>query len=355
MPKNLSRKIFSLVLFLSLLFPFSSINSLAQSTDEPVLIPLENLEFTPNRDQLTEPGVDDIQVRLGDFLPISNNSTCRFTFSQIGLDGEAIQTSEYFVENTYFNRSCAGTLTRDRQIAKNITVSLVVTSPDGQTFGSYLGFIIGQNTEDLIVNPFEYSLPPELTTKPEINIRIARSKLQVGDTTTIQVEISNRDEFALQGFSFDAIVPDQIGRIDCESFEFTENVLDGEIIKNPFAPIKAFAQTEDQAGCGSDEYGFQLTLASLSPGRTTRLNFDITMEKDGDFRLDFTTNLDQKDVSKQTSNIAIILPEQDSTEAFPTWFIGVIVALVVLILAGLGYWLYRYIKGKKDAKLNIKI
>lgn len=344
-----------LVFILSLIsFNFSP-KAFAQANSEPVLIPLENLEFTPKRNELSEPGKTDIEIKLGDFLPISDNSTCRFTFNQIGQNGVVIQTSEYFVETTYLNRSCAGRLTKERQIAKNITLSLVVTTPDGQKFGSYLGFIIGQDTESLVIDPTKYSLPPELATKPEINIIIAKKQLIVGDKIRVQVEINNRDDFSLKNFELKTSVPDQIGKIDCQSFEFTENRLDGDIIFNPFKSLNVYAQSSDSASCTDSEYNFQLILASLEPGKTSRLNFDISMEKPGDLKFDFTTNLDQKGVSKQTSVVSVILPKQENSNNIPIWAVVVAVILGLLIIFGIGFWFYKFRASKKTSQLDIKI
>jgi hypothetical protein len=319
---------------------YSTPQTIAQTATEPVLIPLENLEFTPKRSELTEPGKVDIQIKLGDFLPISDNSTCRFTFNQIGQNGEAIQTSENFVETTYLNRSCVGKLAKEKQIAKNITLSLVVTTPDNQKFGSYLGFIIGQNTENLIIDPNKYSLPLELTTKPEVNIIIQRKEFIVGNKTQVQVEINNRDDFTLMNFVLKTNIPSKIGKIDCQSFKFTENKLDGQIIFNPqFSPsINTYAAEQNTANCVSDEYNFQLVLASLEPNKTTRLNFELGMEKPGDLKFDFTTNLDQKGISRQTSAITVIKPKGSDSSNFPVWVVVVAIIVAVLAIGGGIYW-----------------
>jgi hypothetical protein len=62
------------------------------------------------------------------------------------------------------------------------------------------------------------------------------------------------------------------------------------------------------------------------------------MEKPGDLKFDFTTNLDQKGISRQTSAITVIKPKGSDSSNFPVWVVVVAIIVAVLAIGGGIYW-----------------
>lgn len=345
-----------LIFFIHIAF-FFNVGVKAQTNQPAILIPLENLTFSPSRNEFVLPGSTDLVVTLNDFQPISNNSICKFSFNQIQQTptGEVF-TSEFFEQSVYQNSFCRGTLPAARQLSANIRIGIEVISPDGQRFASFVNYFVFSDIE--IADPENFTLPYELYLKPEINIILEKDQLRVRDKIKVQAEVTNRDNFAIKELSVKISIPERIGRIDCDSLKFTDEKLNGRIIFFPLKnfdsiPVSAQASNEgDEARCVDDQYTFELNLATLAPKKTTRLNFDIDIQRAGKLRFEITTNLDQGRISKVTESILVIQP-QGVQPFLPRWAWLLIFGSVAVIIAFLlVFFLRKKFKTKKSHPIN---
>jgi len=366
MPKYFLPKLFSILILFSLILGLSTSKPIvlqAQQSSAPILIPLEKFVFTPARDKFTKPGISDLEVKVVEYATITEGSNCKFTFAQLPGSGlvnsqesstvsqgssPAVQT---IITSKYQNASCGAVLKKADQKSVNIRVVVEITSPKGEVFGSYLNFLTNEYQDNLkIVDQNNFTLPLELYVKPEINVILERKRLFVGDKVQVQIEITNNDNFVLKEFSIKNTIPDKIGMIDCNSFKVASERLNGDIIKLP--KVEVFAQNNsDLVGkCVVDQFNFEASLSSLKSKQTTRLNFDVSVEKPGKLKFEITTNLDQGKISKVTDAIEIIVPSKDSS-LLPSWVFPTIVGVLLLAIGG-GYGYYKYRVFQKQEKLN---
>lgn len=360
MPKNIFFKILPIILILGLITNWlpKPVILEAQTINNPVLIPLEKFVFTPSRDKFTKPGLTDLEVKVVEYTPITKGSTCKFVFAQLtNLESTARQANQSSKNTTttskYENNSCSAILKKAEQISINIRITVEITTPTGEVYGSFLNFLTTGFEESLkIINPDEYELPLELYVKPEVNIILERKRLFVGDKIKVQVEVTNNDIFTLKEFSVKNTIPDKVGKIDCGSFQSVKDRLNGDIIKLP--KVEVFAQDEVfTARCAVDQFNFEAGLKSLKTKQTTRLNFDISVEKPGKLKFEITTNLDQGRVSKSTEAIEIIVPTIES-DSISGWAIfAIILGILASIGGGFGYYKYRQMKKREALNKSI--
>lgn len=360
MSKKILFKLLSIVAIVTLIANFTPtpITLEAQTKNQPILIPLEKFSFNPKREDFTKPGITDLEVKVVEFSVIPAGSTCKFTFAQLENSistltaRQSLVNSQNTVSSKYENGSCAAVLKKEDQKSVNIRVVVEVTASTGEIFGSYLNFLSSQfqNSVD-IIDQNDYTLPLELYVKPQVNIILEKKRLFVGDKVKVQIEVTNNDNFILKELSVKNSIPDKIGKIDCESFQVANQRLNGDIIKLP--KVEVFAQDNNsnfEARCVLDQFNFEANLVSLKPKQTTRLNFDISVEKPGKLKFEITTNLDQGRISKTTEAIEIIVPTQDPNTV-PGWvYTSIILGLIAL--AGGGYSYYKYRQIKKRQELN---
>jgi|GEM_PF-4577217 len=332
----------------------------AQSQNQPILIPLEKFVFTPKREDFVKPGVADLEVKIMEFSPITNGSNCKFTFVQFDNSPEtlnsraALSSSSKTLTSKYENASCAAVIKKEDQKSINIKVLVEVTSNNGLTYGSVINFLSNEFQQRAeIVNPDDYTLPLELYIKPEINIILEKKRLFVGDKARVQIEVTNNDTFILKEFSIKNTIPDKVAKIDCDSFKAANERLNGDLIKLPKVEVFADNNANLEAKCVLDQFNFEANLVSLKPKQTTRLNFDISVDKPGKLKFEIGTNLDQGRISKTTEAIEIIVPTADPNN-LPGWVIASIFA-GILFVAGLGYGYYKYREIKKRQDLNATI
>lgn len=331
----------SILALVSWLLVFVTTPTKAQQNDT-LFLPIDNITFSPDKAQFTNFGQVDLTVTVSDFSAIANQASCRFTFSQQNAEGA---NSTVVKNSSYTNQQCVGVLTVAEQISDRIDINIIITNPDNQKIGTDLVFLASsESVEEDVVDPNEFEFPTRsLYIKPEISVVLDKSKLQVGNVITVQYQIRNRDNFILKNFELNSRIPDETAKIGCNSFAFTSTPLAGDVVNLPgLSPIQTVAQGTDTARC-SDEFSFRVNLVGLESGKTTRLNFDIALEKEGELKFDIATNLDQGGISRQTGVVTVIKPA-DSSGSVPqiVYYIGFAVGATIIIAGGIfGYFFYR--------------
>jgi hypothetical protein len=346
-------KILNLFLIVILFLSFYSLPKIYAQKPQIILIPIERVTFSPQRNEFEKPGLKDFSVSVGNYEPVQDGALCRFTFRQVNersdLNNPEI-LKDFSQDSRYVSRTCAGLLPASEQISNSMILVIEITNPGGQKIGTYINYFTNQDTPIAIVDPNEYAIPRELYTPPEINVIIDKTDLVVGDNIRGQVEIINRDDFVLKGFELKSTIQEKRGRIACDSLNYGGEKLNGSIIWLP--SVKTFAQEIDEANCVEDEYAFEAKLASLTPSQATRLNFNLSIEQEGELKFDILTNLDQAGVSRTTQPLKIS-PKSNENQVSPWvyWF----VAIVSIILLGISayYGKKMYIRRKKESK-NLK-
>jgi hypothetical protein len=315
-----------------------SLPSLAQDTGT-ILIPVDKINFSPDEDEVSDYGQQDITISVDDYSSISEGATCDFEISQNANPTPVV--NQY--SDTYSGGSCEMIFLASQQVAGAFDLEIDIVNPDSQRFGIELVYFITSDDQFLIGDDFQ--IDDRLYVKPEIEFIVPEKEIEVGSLTTVQVEVKNIDNFALRNFEVSVRVVEEVARVACDSLDFTEERLEGETVFEPLLNTlsgpKVNAQSGGSVQC-SDGYSFNINLSEVASGRSTKLNFTMETQKEGPLQFDVATNLDQGGISRKTDPVNVIRPQTTPTNySWIWWSLG---GLVLSIGAWYGYKRYQKIK-----------
>ncbi len=306
---------------------------LAQTNTDIKIIPNENVTFIFPTSQVGEVGKQDFKIYARVLPGVITGAKCEFKVRQVLSENNKEFSSSLLTNNgvdTYKNRECFATLPQLNFKSELLEFELLVTNPDGTLYGANLSALVDDGVRAELVDPDNYELYRYSYTKPRVEVIVKDKNLEVGKRTTVQVAITNIDRFVLRNLELNAEIPNEIAKVICDSVQFNSEEIRGDSVKTPdilgylnnlknfFAPIHAHAQQVQEIKPDSvkciDNSKILINISQLKNNQTLRFNLDIEALKPGEFKLNFTTDLDQGRISKSTQPV-LVLGQSTSTKS----------------------------------------
>ena len=294
-----------LSLFLTAPMVFSQEDSLPENPKDEskvIYIPPEQLRFSPAKEEDVDINKTDISVAVLSYPELGEVTECAFEVRFVTANGEESE-NEQFLDNTETleDEICQVSVASPEYEITDYKITVRVKNEAGEVFGSDFSYLGQEKIEpEKLVDGEDVEVPKQLYLEPKITIVADKEEYEVGDEGLLTVGIENRDNFVLKDFEFRSEISDNLAEYDCNS----PDLRDIEILR------------VDRCQKSS----LDLTLLELKPGEKTELNLDVGIKKKGRLEVNYTTNLDQKNIAK-TIPINQIRPNQArELQVEPTFF-----------------------------------